>query len=132
VYFSVSTPPIEIVSIFRLPRLMRKGMKGLIMDRFIQTITGTISNFVGKQCQGNVVVGLAILPECLRLHARSLRMRLYGATCEGMYSAGISGTKPSLDTATTWQQPGRTCRRVSPDSWRSARRQWFDGARASA
>jgi hypothetical protein len=100
------------------------------MDRFIDTITGTISTLVGKVCQGNVVVGLAIRPECLRLHARSLRMRHAGATCEGIYSAALSGTKPSLALATTWQQPGLFSRRVSPDSWRSAWRQWIDGARA--
>ena len=100
------------------------------MDRFINTITGTISTLFGKICRGNVVVGLAIRPECLRLHARSLRMRQSGATREGIYSAALSGTKPSLMSATAWQQPGLACRRVSPVSWRSAWRPWVDGARA--
>ena len=102
------------------------------MDRFIDTITGTISTLIGKNCQGNVVVGMAILPECLRLHARSLRMRHCGATCEGTYSAALTGTKSSLAPATAWQQPVRVSRRVSPVSWRSAWRQWVDGARAGS
>jgi hypothetical protein len=76
------------------------------------------------------VVGLAILPERLRLHARSLRMRHSGATGEGMYSAALYGTKPSLMPAIAWQQPGQSSRRMSPVCWRSAWRQWTDGARA--
>jgi hypothetical protein len=94
------------------------------MDRFNNTITGTISTLFGKVCQGNVVVGLAILHERLRLHARSLRMRHSGATCEGIYSAVMFGAKPTFALATTWQQPGQLCRRTSPMSWRSAWRQW--------
>jgi hypothetical protein len=100
------------------------------MDRFISIITGTISTLIRKNRQGNIVVGLAIQPECLRLHARSLRMRHGGARGEDTYSAALAGAKPSLISAITWQQPGLTCRRVSPVSWRSAWRQWADGARA--
>jgi hypothetical protein len=100
------------------------------MDRVINTITRTISTPSGKVCLGNIVVGLAILPERLRMHARSLRMRHSGAMREGMYSAAMYGTKPSLAPATAWKQPGQSSRRVSPDSWRSAWRQWFDGTRA--
>jgi hypothetical protein len=101
------------------------------MDRFINSIIDTISTLLGKNCQGNVV-GVAIRLESLRLHARSLRMRHGGARREGMYSVPILGTKPSRASATTWQQPGPTCRRVSPTSWRSAWRQWADGARAAS
>jgi hypothetical protein len=64
------------------------------------------------------------------MHARSLRMRHGGAHGERMYSAALRGTKPSLATATSWQQPEPTRRRVSPASWRSACRPWNDGARA--
>jgi hypothetical protein len=99
------------------------------MDRFIDTITGTISTLFGKVCRGNVVVALAIRPECLRLHARSLRMRHSGATREGLYPAYIFGGKPSLAPATAWQQPSR---RSSPVNRRSAWRQWLDGTRAGS
>jgi hypothetical protein len=102
------------------------------MDRFINTITDTISILFGANRQENVVVGVAILPEGVRLHARSLRMRHCGATCEGTYSAALTGTKSSLTPATAWQQPVRVSRRVSPVSWRSAWRQWIDGARAGS
>jgi hypothetical protein len=102
------------------------------MDRFINTISGTISHLVGKIRHGNVVVGLAIRPESLRLHARSLRMRHAGATCEEIYSAALCGTKPFLAAATTWQQPGPCSRRESPTNWRSAWRQWMVGSRAGS
>ncbi|MCC6124894.1 MAG: hypothetical protein IT426_08030 [Pirellulales bacterium] len=102
------------------------------MDRFIDTITGTISTLFGKVCRGNVVVALAIRPECLRLHARSLRMRHSGAICEGFYPAGLFGGKPSLAPATAWQRPGPSSRRSSPVNRRTAERQWLDGTRAGS
>ena len=102
------------------------------MDRFINTITGAISTLFGKNCRQMVVVGVAIQPESLRLHARFCRMRHTGATREGIYSAALCGAKPSLMPATAWQQPGQSSRRTSPVSWRSAWRRWFAGARAKS
>jgi hypothetical protein len=100
------------------------------MDRLINTITATVSTFAGNVSRGIVVVGLAILPERLRLHARSLGMRHLGATCEGTYTAGLLGIKRTLMPATAWKQPGQSSRRVSQADWRSAWRRWCDGSRA--
>jgi hypothetical protein len=100
------------------------------MDRFINTITVTVSSFVGNVSRGIVVVGLAILPERLRLHARSLGMRHLGATCEDAYLAGLLGIKRDLMPATAWKQPGQSSRRASQADWRSAWRQWSDESRA--